>query len=672
MNKKIARYNTVCFRHKLSLAKVFSITAVFLFIGVFGLHFSHTEQTVFAQSQVTQKLSDYCSSVSGGDLSVEMACNEGGKGGIQACSAYNQDPALSKCKDAAGAVNSGTVTINTATAPPSGGGSGSQSGGSTATTTPAPSNGGSTATTTPTTGQSPSASPNVEELLKQINDQIKKNTEDLNKLLEVLNKLSPENGGKDCSNKDDTQLDFYVAGDCSAMNIVDLYPEHPKGAPAILFFNGGAGLSNDQMGESVAKKEEVAGLRPLDVKAAGFAMYDVGYRLGTSGIYYQLEDVLRGIKHMTENSDKYGIDPSRIIIWGDSWGGSLVMRAAATGKSGARVAVGWSAETNAWIGLFKSLPTLADGIIQSTCIPTDLAGAANFLDLATGGDGKIAEYGQGLNSFNFNNLGYTGGQLPGKFDPIGALTQLTMVGKNFTSIAKNAETITQQIKNKDFSSLFSSALNVGTKTITQCIDDFNAMSPALNASPNTPPSFIIDFENDGLIGPEQTYDMRDKLRDLGIKSDALILPNDGACLSAPNGGGASMAGGCHLGYYPTAVCPSVKFIVSIIQPDLEVNCETNSISGKLDSAGSGGSGGSVSGSGGSVSGGGGSVSGGGGSSGSNAGSSSGSVIEKQKSDCAKKGGTWKTLPKGQSGYCSLTGAGNCTDGNQCAGSPKTN
>lgn len=553
------------------------ITGLAIFVVVI-LGNTFVPRTV-ALSTPTQDVVRFCETLSGasGDGLKQIACVTGVQKGESECTlAYPQNDGsglFDVCKRASEAQQNNQIERYAETVVPQSNGGMSDGGGGTT--------GGSGGTGDGT---------DWEAQIRMLTDQFQKNLDGINQAIDILQGLQKAveeslgvvsslsqtiNGG--CS-KSSNVKNYYINGKCSEQPIHELRPAAPGGnSPVILFFNGGSWLSNDCSGEHVTntlgmKPDCGAGLYQLGSEAARntaltsrYAVYDVSYRYGTSGVYYQLEDVLRGIRHFRENAEIYGIDPSKIIIWGDSAGGSLTMRAAATGTTGAKAVVGWSTPTNAYTAIFRSFQSLGVGMAHTTCVPTDLAGITNALDLLTGGDGTEATYDGGISSNGFTNLS-TSPQAP-----FAILSELFDGAKYLNSIAGDVEVLSKQIINRDGQGLAAGAINFLSNKFVECIENFNAMSPALFASPDTPPTFLAGFDNDGVVGPEQAYGMRDKLQQLGIESEALIRPGDSDC--AEKAAGPAFSGGCHLGYYRTFVCPSIRFVESILEPDRPIDCE---------------------------------------------------------------------------------------------------
>lgn len=419
-------------------------------------------------------------------------------------------------------------------------------------------------------------------------DQLDQST-DLSEYIDILHQTGQDKN-VDTSKEPDDNPEYYING-AGKKQPIKVYPSGKENSPAIIFLNGGGWHANDHNSDRVMAGENGA----QSPKERGYTALDVSYRYGSSGVYYQYEDVMRGIQHVINNADIYGIDPSKIVVWGDSAGGSLAMRAVSSGKSGAKVGVGWSPPTNAYTGLFRSYKSLMIGMDHSTCIPTDLAGLANVTDLLNGGSGEVAEYGQGLSSNSFDIFGGTFGNSGIGFnaDSIGGggaldvITQVLTAGQYAVQSSQNVESISSKLENGGIGGLGAGTIiNLSAKKLNECLDNFNALSPALFASPETPPSFLAGFNTDDVVGPEQVTGMRDKLLGMGIRSEAMLLDGD------PNGGTAAFGPnpGNHLDYDMRFVCPTMNFIDSIIQPDRgNTDCKTGVAENAGATPGGGGS-----------------------------------------------------------------------------------
>lgn len=316
--------------------------------------------------------------------------------------------------------------------------------------------------------------------------------------------------------------------------------------PAIVFFNGGGWHSDDGVGQKIAPA----------ANERGYTTFVATYRLGSSGIYYMLDDVQRAMQHVRNNAGMYGIDPSRIAIWGDSAGGSLALRAASTGKSGAKVAVGWSAPTNAYTGLFKSARAFAIGMDHSTCVPTDLNGVSDVVDQLNGGEGLDPQtgYGGGLADNNVSG------------SAVSVINDVLQVAKQAQETSTSAEAISKKLETEEGQTeLGENARRLAAKKFLECIDNFNSASPALFASALTPPTFLAGYDTDPLIDPGQAYQMRDKLRSLGIASEALILPGLKQD-DVSNAVGTVVPGENHLDYSEKFVKPSLDFVDKFLHP----------------------------------------------------------------------------------------------------------
>jgi|GEM_PF-2016310 len=380
--------------------------------------------------------------------------------------------------------------------------------------------------------------------------------------------------------------------------------------PAILWINGGGWHTDDGTAKLIAEgsnqkngDNNMTEDKPVGggANARGYTVIEISYRLGSSGVNYMFEDVMRGIQHVLNNASRYNIDPTKMVVGGDSAGGSLAVRAVASGKSGAKVGVGWSAPTNAYTALFKSYKTFLIGMDHSTCIPTDLAGLDNTLSELNGG-GQVAQYGVGLGSNSTDGLGLTQGANAGitgigtpSGNPLLTIGQVLQTAQYAMTTGQNLESISKKIQSGDIQSLFGGVFNLSANTLINCIQNFNTLSPALFASTETPATFLAGFNDDDLIDPQQLHDMADKLKQMGIKSDVLTIPGDpqyenrsqDAFGATPN----------HLGYDPRFVCPTINFIDSVIQPGTkDPDCsKPSSVAQSAPTTGTGSGGGSSSG-----------------------------------------------------------------------------
>lgn len=96
----------------------------------------------------------------------------------------------------------------------------------------------------------------------------------------------------------------------------------PTGAgpfPVLVMIHGGAFLSGNKADIAV----------PPEVLAAGIAVVRVNYRLSGSAPWpAQAEDCLAAIVHLQRQGPELGLDPSRIVLWGQSAGAFLAVSTA--------------------------------------------------------------------------------------------------------------------------------------------------------------------------------------------------------------------------------------------------------------------------------------------------------------------------------------------------------
>lgn len=112
---------------------------------------------------------------------------------------------------------------------------------------------------------------------------------------------------------------------------------------------------------------------------------------------------------------------------------------------------------------------------------------------------------------------------------------------------------------QDNTSSFTRATNSGgssgniqfnpVEKIAECVDNLVQTSPALFASPNSPPMFLANASHETLVPPEDAYEMRNKIQSFGTRAEVLILE-----------------GANHMGYDERAVEPTLRFLRSVNHP----------------------------------------------------------------------------------------------------------
>src|SRR5882724_9455006 len=93
-------------------------------------------------------------------------------------------------------------------------------------------------------------------------------------------------------------------------------PELPGRKPLVVYITGGGFIQ--------APKEAALNLRTY-VAEAGFVVASIEYRTTRNGASYRdgVADVKSAIRYLRANADRYGIDPRRVAVWGESAGGYL-------------------------------------------------------------------------------------------------------------------------------------------------------------------------------------------------------------------------------------------------------------------------------------------------------------------------------------------------------------
>lgn len=374
---------------------------------------------------------------------------------------------------------------------------------------------------------------------------------------------------------------------------IDIYSTGGSNKPGIIFVHGGGWRAGD--------KNQYVGLGH-NAAQRGFVAASINYRLGSAGVYYQYEDVMRAVQHIRQNAGQYGMDPNRIAIWGDSAGGSLAMRVAASGQSGLAAAVGWSAPVNAYTAIFNSLESFAIGMDHSTCVPTDPDAIARYLTPREGGSNTTTT---GTPVSGERMMGVLGADQPSSPAAAGAaatqssqiaplvsqvlaLASQGMATSSNPQIAGASGTVSQLANTMGNSSALTSIYDPKSPTASEqvraaaaaspmvattshtaiapvsaetqravlaitdalgCQDNFRVLSPALNFAANTPPTFLVNAQDEYLVHPGQAIEYSNNLRAAGIDSQFLILP-----------------GNNHLGYDDRAVTPTFDFLISRLRP----------------------------------------------------------------------------------------------------------
>lgn len=199
-------------------------------------------------------------------------------------------------------------------------------------------------------------------------DLVNQNTQGLHKENKGAGKNGPGSAKIQKNGKNGTSS--YVDGSGSEQSIEFTHPDE-KQRPAIIFVHGGGWRADD--GNYDQAFRDRAGEK-------GFASFRLKYRLMPNAINANYNDIMNAVEHIRNNAKEYNVDPARLLIWGDSAGGSLAVRVAASGKSGLAGLVGWSAPTNAIRSMFHSPQSLAIGLDHSTCFNTQFTEI--FTDIA--------------------------------------------------------------------------------------------------------------------------------------------------------------------------------------------------------------------------------------------------------------------------------------------------
>jgi acetyl esterase/lipase len=166
--------------------------------------------------------------------------------------------------------------------------------------------------------------------------------------------------------------------------VVDLYlPPKAKGAtakPLVIYIHGGGWIGGHT--RQAAAFSDFPGVLAR-LASEGFVVASLEYRLAAEAHYpAQLQDVRAAIRFLKANAEKYGIDASRVGLWGGSAGGHLAALGATTcGVSGIDdkpQPTGSECVQGAaiWYGVFDYSAMIAPMIARGETGPVGLLGCA--------------------------------------------------------------------------------------------------------------------------------------------------------------------------------------------------------------------------------------------------------------------------------------------------------
>jgi acetyl esterase/lipase len=122
---------------------------------------------------------------------------------------------------------------------------------------------------------------------------------------------------------------------------LDLYTPQQAQAPVIVFLHGGGW----RLGTRAVFCPTWRDWRPDPFQrlvASGFAVASVDYRLSAEATFpAQRDDVLAALDWLRTRGAELGVDPDRIVVWGESAGAHLAALAGLAGIAGVRGVVDW-------------------------------------------------------------------------------------------------------------------------------------------------------------------------------------------------------------------------------------------------------------------------------------------------------------------------------------------
>lgn len=150
-------------------------------------------------------------------------------------------------------------------------------------------------------------------------------------------------------------------------------------APTVLLLHGWPGSPDDVLGLGALLSRE-------GVTAVTFNPRGMHGSEGTASFAHALEDIgaALGWLRTPEVSGKFGVDPSRIVLAGHSWGGGLALAYAARDPSVRRIVAIAPNDHTEFVREYKRNPALAAAIDRMLAVTTGPAGPVRFDPEANG------------------------------------------------------------------------------------------------------------------------------------------------------------------------------------------------------------------------------------------------------------------------------------------------
>lgn len=116
----------------------------------------------------------------------------------------------------------------------------------------------------------------------------------------------------------------YTAAGAAKPLHVDIQVPAGEGAKPLVIYVPGGGFSS-------ADRKQTLNLRTF-VAEAGYVVASIEYRVRPDGAVYTdgIADIRAAVRYLRANASTYGIDPTRVALWGESAGGYLASMAGAT------------------------------------------------------------------------------------------------------------------------------------------------------------------------------------------------------------------------------------------------------------------------------------------------------------------------------------------------------